>query len=81
MIKTVLPLWFAKLTAPLSEVYYKIRKMPPLYTSYSLYTLQSNSNFSHEKATKELGYEPRPIEETLKDTIIYLGKNNLVKGI
>lgn len=81
MIKTVLPLWFAKLTAPLSEVYYKIRKMPPLYTSYSLYTLQSNSNFSHEKATKELGYEPRPIEETLKDTIIYLGKNNLVKDI
>lgn len=81
MIKTVLPLWFARLTAPLSEVYYKIRKMPPLYTSYSLYTLQSNSNFSHEKATKELGYKPRPIEETLKDTIIYLGKNNLVKGI
>lgn len=78
-IKTILPLWFAKLTAPLSELYYKIRKMPPLYTSYSLYTLQSNSKFSHELATKELDYLPRNMEETMKDTIAYLKENNLIK--
>ena len=31
---------------PFSEMYYKLRKEPPLYTKYSLYTLTSNSNFS-----------------------------------
>lgn len=71
-IKTYLPLWFAQLTAPLAELYYKILKQTPLYTKYSLYTLQSNSNFSHDKATKELNYKTRPFEDTVKDTIVFL---------
>lgn len=71
-IRTYLPLWFAKLTAPLSEIYYQVRHEPPLYTSYSLYTLSSNACFSHEKATRALGYQPRPLEETLEDTVEWL---------
>lgn len=77
-IKTYLPLWFAKLTAPLAELYYKLLKQTPLYTKYSLYTLQSNSNFSHKKATKELNYNPRPFEETIKDTITFLKDINRI---
>ena len=77
-INVYLPLWFAKVTAPLSEFYYKILKQPPLYTSYSLYTLQSNANFSHDKATKELGYNPRSFEETIKDTVDFLKENHRI---
>lgn len=76
-VKTVLPIWFAKSTAFLSEIYYKIRKIPPLYTSYSLYTLKANANFSHELATKELDYNPRNIEDTVKDMIDFIKENNL----
>jgi len=75
-IKRVLPLWFVKLTAPLSEIYYKVLKQPPLFTSYSIYTLNTNANFSHEKAAKELGYTPRPMEKTLIDTVNWLNENN-----
>ena len=75
-IKTILPMWIAKVTAPLSEIYYKIRKEPPLYTKYSLYTLTSNSNFSNEKAKKELGYKNRSMEETITDTVKWLRENN-----
>lgn len=71
-ITFILPTWFVKLTAPLSELYYKILKQPPLYTAYSLYTLGSNSYFSHQKATQELDYQPLPLEITLKDTIAWL---------
>ena len=71
-VKTVLPLWFAKMTAPLSEIYYRMRQTPPLYTRYSLYTLETNANFSHQKATNELGYATRPLIETLRDTIVWL---------
>ena len=77
----VLPRWFARLSAPLAEVYYKLRKLPPIYSSYSLYTLRSNSHFSHEKATRELGYQPRPIEDTIKDTLLWLAMSNRVKKV
>lgn len=78
-IKTILPMWIAKVTAPLSEIYYKIRKEPPLYTKYSLYTLTSNSNFSNEKAKKELGYKNRSMEETIADTVKWLRENKKMK--
>lgn len=75
-VTTFLPLWFVKLTAPLSECYYKLLKQTPLYTAYSLYTLESNAHFSHDKATRELGYETRPFEETLRDTVDWLKTQN-----
>lgn len=78
-IKTILPLWFAKLTAPLSEAYYSLLKQPPLYTSYSLYTLTSNSNFSNEKAKKELNFKNTKFKQTIKDTIKWLEEHKLIK--
>lgn len=75
----VLPMWFAKLSAPLAEVYYKIRKLPPIYTAYSLYTVESNSYFSSEKAHRDLNYVPRSFDETLYDTIKWLVSENRIK--
>ena len=69
----VLPLWFARLTAPLAELYYRIRGVKPLFTRYSLYTLNSPSDFSHERASLELGYAPRPLKQTLADTVEWMG--------
>jgi dihydroflavonol-4-reductase len=77
----VLPRWFAKLSAPLAEVYYRLRGLPPIYSKYSLYTLSSNSHFSYEKAGKELNYVVRPIYETLKDTVTWLADVNRVKRL
>ena len=71
-VKRILPVWFAKVTAPLSEIYYRILKQPPLFTSYSILTLNSNANFSHERAARELGYTVRPLKETLADTVSWL---------
>lgn len=78
-VKTFLPLWLAELTAPLSEIYYNIKKQPPLYTKYSLYTLRSNANFSHAKADRELGYHSRPTKETIVDTVQWLKQNRKYK--
>lgn len=68
----VLPMWFAKFTAPLSELYYAILRQPPLFTRYSLYILTSNSKFSKLKAERELGYTNRDLRETVADTIKWL---------
>ncbi len=78
-IKTFLPLWLAKLTAPLSEIYYDLKKQPPLYTKYSLYTLGSNANFSHAKADRELGYSSRPPQTTIDDTVAWLKQAGRIK--
>jgi dihydroflavonol-4-reductase len=53
-------------------IYYKITKIKPYFTKYSIDVLLSNSNISHEKATRELGYNPRPIKESIRDTISWL---------
>ena len=77
-IKRVLPLWFVKLTAPLSEAYYKTLRQPPLFTAYSIYTLNSNANFSNKKAADALGYTARPMKQTLIDTVKWLKENNRI---
>ena len=77
-VKRMLPLWFVKMTAPLAELYYKILKQPPLFTAYSVYTLNTNANFSSGKAAKELGYAARPMKQTLADTVQWLKENNRI---
>lgn len=75
-IKSVIPRWFIVPLAPLAELYYKLVKKKPLFTAYSLYVLESNANFSHEKATKELNYHPRCLDDTLKTTVDWLKEHN-----
>lgn len=71
-IKIYLPIGFIRLMAPIAELYYKIRKQPPLFTPYSIYTLTSNAIFSNDKATLELGYMTRDMRETIADTVTWL---------
>jgi len=40
-----------------------------LLTKDAVYTLGSNSLVSHERASRELGYHPRPLRESLADSI------------
>ena len=73
-IKFVLPSWFITLTMPMIALHFVIRRQKPLFTLYSLRTLISNSNFSNEKARKDLNYAPRDIKITINDTINWLIK-------
>ena len=44
----------------------------PLFTRYSLHTMEANGRFSHDKATMELGYSPMDMKKSVQDTIDYL---------
>ncbi len=63
------PLFLARMAAPILERHALRKKEHPLITRYSLNTLGSNDNFSHEKASRELGFWPRDIYESLHDTV------------
>ena len=67
-----LPMWMARAAEPFMSGFAKWKKRRPLYTKYSLYTLQSNDKFSHDKATSELGYRPRDLYQTIRDTVTWL---------
>lgn len=68
----MLPVWLARLFAPLLGWIARLQHRRPLYTSYSLYTLTSNDRFSHDKATHMLNYQPRDLLDTLEDTIRWM---------
>ena len=67
-----LPLGLAKLAAP----YYERRSLkdrkPLFFTPYSVAVLASNGQFSHAAASKCFAYQPRPMEETLRDMTVWL---------
>jgi dihydroflavonol-4-reductase len=75
----VCPMPIADFGAPFATVYSLIFKKRPLFTNVSLHALKSNHNISHEKATRELGYQPRPFKETLTDTLKWFEKNGNLK--
>ncbi|MBR0391739.1 MAG: dihydroflavonol 4-reductase, partial [Oscillospiraceae bacterium] len=60
----------AKLIAPAAEWVSRVfTREAPLLTPYSVYTLHTNGRFSHEKATREFDYHPRPMEESIRDSL------------
>ncbi len=78
-IPGIVPVSLARLACPLFKLYSAVTNTQPLYTYQSLDILvNSPSNISNEKARRELGYEPRPLEQTLRDTFDWYRENNFI---
>ena len=67
--RLVFPLWAARIGAPFVVAASRLAGRRPLYTSEALRPLDGNRSISHERATRELGYQPRPLRETIVDTL------------
>lgn len=63
---------FILLNLPLIGVVFDALKLPPVLNEYSVRKLEENCAFSHAKATRELGYNPRPTIESLTDTVNWI---------
>ncbi len=74
-----IPKWLANTASNLATVFYSLSKLKPIFTKYSFDTLQRNSSFSHLKASKELGYNPRPVKESILDSVMWFKKLGLIK--
>lgn len=75
-----IPFSLAEYAARFTPWYYQRTKIKPRFTPYSLEVLQSNSNISHAKAARELGYKPRPALETIADTVRWFFENRRIKS-
>lgn len=66
-----IPTSLAKFAAFFAEIYYRISKTKPKLTKYSITTLQSNAVISNLKARSALGYTPRSMRDSIRDTIMW----------
>ncbi|MCX6250714.1 MAG: NAD-dependent epimerase/dehydratase family protein [Bacteroidetes bacterium] len=68
IVQIVSPFWLAKVGLPFITAYSMLTKVDPLYTAESLKILEkSNKKISNLKARSELDFNPRPLEETIRD--------------
>ena len=77
-VKLFLPIWISNLIAKKMEKKAKKNGTKPLMTTFSVYNLARNNDFSSEKAKKELGYETRSYEITIKDEVKWLKERGLI---
>lgn len=73
--RVVLPMWLARFSVPLLAIADRRNGKRPRITNVSLRELQSNPNISSQKATRDLDYHPRPLRETLTDTLSWFESN------
>lgn len=71
------PIGLVKSFLPLIGAYYKIRKQDPSLTKESIEILEfGNKHIQSEKAKKDLGHNPRPVDETMKDLLSWHRENH-----
>jgi dihydroflavonol-4-reductase len=75
-----LPLWLIHPFAYVGLIYTKLTKRPAYFNRFSAYNFARNNEFSSEKATRELGFKSRPLNETIADTIEWLREVGELKG-
>lgn len=74
-----IPIPLAKIIAPFCELDSLRKKRKPFFTLLAVSVLHSNASFSRKSAAQELGYAPRPLTETIEDTIIWLEQKGNIK--
>jgi len=72
-----LPFWLAYLYLPFSYLLSKIFLKRPLFSKGSLHALAIQATPSNKKAKERLVFNPRPLEDTINDTIDWLVKNDV----
>lgn len=80
-VKMEMPFWVASAGLPFILLYSKITQRVPLYTHESLAIIRkANKNISNQKARKELGFDPRSIDNTIHDLFEWFKNNHFLKS-
>jgi dihydroflavonol-4-reductase len=72
--RLAVPMALARLAAPFAPAWARWRGRRPLFTPESLRMLRDFVPGDRGKAERELAYQPRPIEQTLRDTWAWMQK-------
>ena len=78
--RLVFPMGLARLVAPLGALFGRLTGTRPLFTPAALRPLRSNPRISHARATHDLDYQPRPLLDTVTDTVEWFAARGLMNG-
>jgi dihydroflavonol-4-reductase len=67
-----LPKRLAMFAARFAPFYSRLFGRKPRFTEYSLETVMGNSTISNAKARRELGFKPRPLTQSIRETVLWL---------
>lgn len=73
------PRWIAGPASYVSLGLGKLTGKAPKFTPEAIRALNRHRLISHQKASTELGYSPRPIEETIRDTLDWFREVGMLK--
>jgi dihydroflavonol-4-reductase len=76
----VSPVWAARLGVPFARVVSRVRGREPSVTRESLEVLVANRSISSRKARVELGHAPRPLAQTVADSLAHLGEHGRIRS-
>ena len=65
--RPTLPMWLARVGVPFMRLAAAAARTEPLYTAESLAVLRVGRVVDHAKAGRDLGFAPRPLEESVAD--------------
>jgi dihydroflavonol-4-reductase len=65
------PMWLALPAARVFSAFTRHSGQPQVFTDVSLMALRSSRHISHERATRELGYHPRRLRDSIVDTVAW----------
>lgn len=70
--RLVLPMRLARLAAPFTTAFDRLTARRPRFTQVTLNELSGNHHISHERAARDLDYQPRPFRESIQDIFDWL---------
>ena len=73
------PMWVASALAPLGDFWSWLSGKEAQLNSDSLVALKASRMISNAKAREELGYEPRPLEQTIADTYRWFDEQGMLR--
>ena len=77
-IKTILPAGIGRLLGKMSDMAEKMTHKPQRMTSFAVYNLVRNNEFESSKAVAELGYNPRPMAQSIAEEIDWMIEEGIV---
>ena len=77
-IKMILPAGIGKMIGSMSDVAEKLTHKPQRMTSFAVYNLVRNNEFDSSKAMAELGYNPRPMAQSIAEEIDWMIEEGIV---
>jgi dihydroflavonol-4-reductase len=79
-VPKVLPAWVLNVIATPAPIWERLTGRRALLTPYAVHALSVPFVVSHAKATSELGYSPRPLDDSLRDALAWHQHHRQLRG-